>query len=91
MKDKMTGRTKCRAIENDKRERKEYIKESNSGTIKDIVKITSHMQEVKANYGRKGPDNRCPICQSEENNTDHVLRCNKGYKKFNLNDERGTK
>ena len=54
MKDKMTVRTKCRAIENDKWERMEYLKESNSGTIKDIVTITSHMQEVKANYGRKG-------------------------------------
>ena len=72
----MTGRTKCRTIENDKWGRKEHIKESNSGTIEDIIKIRSHMWELKANYGRKGLDNRYPMCQSEED------------KKFNLNDER---
>ena len=29
------------------------------------------------------------MCQSEENITEHVLECNKGDNKFNLNDERG--
>ena len=91
MKEEMEGRTKCGAIENDKGRRKECIKESNSGTIKDIMKIRLHMWEVKANYGRKGPDSRCPMCQSEEDTTKHVLKCNKGDKTFNLNKERGKK
>ena len=38
-----TGKTKCQTIENDKLGRKEYIKENNSGTIKDIIKIRLHM------------------------------------------------
>ena len=87
MKEKMAGRTKCRKIENDKGGRKECIKESNSGTIKDIMKIRLHMWEVKANHGRKDLDSRCPMCQSEEDTTKHVLKCNKGGNKFNLNDE----
>ena len=87
MKEEMAGRTKCRKIENDKGRRKECLKESNSGTIKDTMKIRLHMWEVKANYGRKDPDSRCPMCQSEEDTTKHVLKRNKGDKKFNLNDE----
>ena len=47
------------------------------------------MWELKANYGRKGLDNRCSVCQSEDDTTEHVLECNKGDKKLNLNDERG--
>ena len=44
---------------------------------------------VKSYYRRKGLDNRCPMCQSEEDSAERALECNKGYKKFNLNDERG--
>ena len=43
MSDKMAERTKCRAIENDIWERNEYIKESNSGTFKDIITIRLHI------------------------------------------------
>ena len=89
MSEEMAGRTKCRTIENDKWGRKEYIKERNSGTIKDIIKIRLHMWELKANYERKGLDNRCPMCQSKEDTTKHVLECNKGDKKLNSNDKRG--
>ena len=48
------GRANCRTIENDSCGRKEYIKEINSGTIKDIIKIRLHMWKLNANYGRKG-------------------------------------
>ena len=89
--EEMERRTKCRAIENDKLGKKEYIKWSNSGTIKDISKIRLHMWELKANNAKKGLDNRCPACQSKEDTTEHVLECNKGDKKFNLNDDRERK
>ena len=46
------------------------------------------MWEVKANYERKGLGNRFPMCQSEEDTTEHVLEFNKGDKKFKLNEER---
>ena len=47
------------------------------------------MWELKANYERKGLGNRCLMCQSGKDTTEHVLECNIGDKKFNLNDERG--
>ena len=76
-------------VENVTWERKEYIKESDNRTLKDVIKIRLRMQELKANYGRKGLRNRCPMCQSEKDTTEHVLECNKGDKKFNLKDQRG--
>ena len=53
------------------------------------MKTRLHMWELKANYGRQNLDNRCLMCQPEENTTEHALECNKGDKKFNLNYERG--
>lgn len=47
--------------------KEEYIKVSNSGTIKDVINIRFHMWEMKANNEKKGQVNRCPMCQSEEN------------------------
>ena len=82
MSEEMAERTKCRTIENDKWGRKEYMNESNSGTIKDIIKIILHVWELKANCGKKGFDNRCPMCRSEVDTTEHVLEYNKGDKKF---------
>ena len=32
---------------------KEYIKKSNSGRIKDVIKVRLHTQELKGNYGRR--------------------------------------
>ena len=87
--EEMTWRTKCRTIENDRWGRKEYIKEGNSGTVKDLFKIRLYIWDLKASYGKKGLDNRFPMSQSEEGTTEHVLECKKGNKKFSLNDERG--
>ena len=66
MSEEIAGRAKCQTIENDKQRRKEYIKASTSGTIKDLIKIRLHMWDLKADYGRKALDNRFPMCQSEE-------------------------
>ena len=63
--EEMSRRTKCRTVENDMWERKKYIKESNIGTIKDVIKIRLHVWEFKVNYGRKGLEEKCPICQPE--------------------------
>ena len=41
--EKMTGKAKCQTIENDKWGRKEHMKETNIGTIKDIMNIRLHM------------------------------------------------
>ena len=69
--------------------RKEYIKENNNGTIKEIMKMRLHMWELKVNYGRQNLDNRFLVCQAEADTTEDALECNKGDKKFNLNDEIG--
>ena len=63
--EEMSRRTKCRIVENDVWERKKYIKESIIGTIKDVIKIRLHVWKFKANYGRKGLEEKCPICQPE--------------------------
>ena len=47
------------------------------------------MWKLKADYVRKSLDNRCPMCQSEEDIIEHVLQCKKGDTKFNFNDDRG--
>ena len=47
-----------------------------------------HWWELKAKYRRKGLDKRSPMCQSEENIIEHVIKHNKGDKKFNLNDQK---
>ena len=38
----MTGRTKCRTMQNNKWTRKEYIQESDSDIEKYVIKISSH-------------------------------------------------
>ena len=66
MSEEIAGRAKCQKIENDKQRRKEYIKASTSGTIKDLIQIRLNMWDLKADYGRKVLDNRFPMCHSEE-------------------------
>ena len=41
--EEMIRRGKCRTIENNKWQRQECIKESNSGTTKDAIKIKLHL------------------------------------------------
>ena len=86
--EEIARRARCRTTENDKWGRKEHIKESNSGTIKDIIKIRLHMWELKANYGRKGLGNRSPMFH-QKRIPRNMSWNKKGDKKFNLNDERG--
>ena len=62
----MAGRTKCLTIENEKWGQKEYIKESNTGTFKYIIKIKLHMWKLQPNYRRKSLNKICPVCQSGE-------------------------
>ena len=40
----------------------------------------AYMWKLRATYGTKGLDGRCPMCQSEEDTTEHILECNKGDK-----------
>ena len=68
--EEMRGRIKCWTLEKDKWGRDEYVKESKTGTTKHGLKIRLHELELKAIYGGKGLDNRCPMCQSEMHGTE---------------------
>ena len=38
----------------------------------------AYMWKLRATYGMKGLDGRCPMWQSEEDTTEYILECNKG-------------
>ena len=50
----------------DKWERKKYLQECDSDTIKDAIKIRLHMWQVNCNYKRDNTDIKCPLCQKSE-------------------------
>ena len=56
-KQEMSNKTKARTIVEDKWERKKYLQECDSDTIKDVIKIKLHMWQVNCNYKR---DNMTP-------------------------------
>ena len=53
---------------------KEYIKNSNTDDIKDILKIRLHIWNVKKNsYPKHDTDIICPICRKGEDATEYLL------------------
>ena len=85
-KQEMTNKTKARTIIEDKWERKKYLQECDSETIKDVIKIRLHMWQVNCNYKRDNTDTKRPLCKILEDTTEHVLECEKD-KKFTLNNK----
>ena len=83
-KQEMANKTKARTIVEDKWERKKYLQECDSDTIKDVIKIRLHTWQVNCNYKRDNTDTKCPLCQ--KHTTEHVLECEKA-KKFTLSKE----
>ena len=86
-KQEVANKTKARTIVQDKWERKKYLQECDSNTIKDVIKIRLHMWQVDCNYKRDNTDTKCPLCQQSEDTTEHVLECEKA-KKFTLSKEK---
>ena len=82
-KQEMTNKTKARTIIEDKWERKKYLQECDSETIKDIIKKSLHMWQVSCNYIRDNTDTKCPLCKKSKGTRGHVLECEKD-KKFTL-------
>ena len=76
-KQEMANKTKARTIAEDKFERKKYLQECDSDTIKNVVKIRLHMWQVNCNYKRDNTDSKCPLCKKSEDTTEHVLECEK--------------
>ena len=87
MKEDMQEKIKCRTLQNDKWERKQYIKKCESNTIKDVIKIRLHMCNTKCNYKRNEIDTTCPLCKTEEDTTEHIMACEEGNNTYNLLDE----
>ena len=76
----MTNKTKARTITEDKWERKKYLQECDSKTIKGAIKIRLHMWRVSCNCKRDNTDTKCPLCKKSEDTTEHVLECEKDKK-----------
>ena len=72
--DEMEGKTKARTVKLEKWGLKRYMKECDSDTIKDIIKIRLHMWEVKCNFKKNNTEEICPICSQTEDTTEHVLK-----------------
>ena len=82
----MTNKTKSRTIVEDKQERKKYLQECDSDTIKDVIKTRLHMWQANSNHKRDNTDTKCPLCTKSEDTTEHVLQCKKA-KKLTLSKE----
>ena len=72
-KQEVANKTKARTIVQDKWERKKYLQECDSNTIKDVIKIRLHMWQVKCNCKRDNTDTKCQLCQKSKDTTEHVL------------------
>ena len=72
-KQEMANKTKARTIVEDKWERKKYLQECDSDTIKDVIKISLYMWQVNCNYKRDNTDTKCLLCQKSEDTAEHVL------------------
>ena len=84
MKEDMQEKTKYRTIQNDKWERKQYIKQCEGNTIKDVMKIRLHMRNTKCSYKRNESDTTCSLCRTEEDTTEHIMVCQGGSNTYNL-------
>ena len=62
-------------IKDDKWESKRYIEQCKGDTVKDIIKIRLHMQDLKNNYKKEEEQPLCPLCEIEKDTTEHALRC----------------
>ena len=60
-KQELTNKTKARTIVEDKWERKKYLQECDSDTIKDVIKIRLYIWQVNCNYKRDNTDTKCPV------------------------------
>ena len=60
--------------------RKKYVELMDSRTVIEILKIRLNMTEIYGNYkGNLTLERLCPLCQSEEDTTEHLLTCKEVY------------
>ena len=73
--DEMGQKTKSRTINDDKWERKMYIELCKGDIAKGIIKIRLHMWDLRNNYKKEDEQALCPLCELENDTTEHVLKC----------------
>ena len=62
---KMENKNKLRTVREDKRRRKEYMATCDSDLIKDIIKISLHMWELKKKLSKRRRGHKMPHMQSK--------------------------
>ena len=88
LKKEMEGKTKSRAIKEDKWKMKEYILNCNGEDARDIMMIRLHMWEVQMNHKKETESVLCPLCERKEDRTEHVIECGRENEKiYDLKDE----
>ena len=87
MKEDMQEKTKYRTLQNDKWERKQYIKKYESNTIKDVIEIRLHMWNTQCNYKGNESDTSCPLWKTKEDTTEPIMICQERNNTYNLLDE----
>ena len=88
LKKEMEGKTKSRAIKEDKWKMKEYILNCNGEDARDTMLIRLHIWEVQMNYKKETKSVLCPLCERKEDITEYVIECErKNEKMYDLKDE----
>ena len=64
----MINKTKARTIAEDKWERKKYLQECDSNTMKDVIKTRLHMWQLNCNYKRDNTDTKSPLKKTAKEN-----------------------
>ena len=85
-KKEMTNNTKAKTITEDKWERKKYLKECDSETINNVIKIRLHKWQVRCNYKSDNTNTKCPLYKKSEDTIEHVQEWEKD-KNFILSKE----
>ena len=73
--EEMRQKPKPRTIKDNKWERKKYIEQCKTDSVKDIIKIRLHMWDLKGNYQKEEEQPQYPLCKTEDDTTVHVLQC----------------
>ena len=75
LKKKARTMTKMRTVREGDYTMKEYLKVLSSKEASDVMKIRLHMIQTAKNYQGDDKSRDCPMCQQEEDTTEHLFEC----------------
>ena len=82
MKKDMQEKRKSHTIQNDKWERKQYMKKSKCNVIKNAMKNRLLMWNTKCNLKRSESDTTCTLFKTENDTKKHIMVCQEGNKTY---------